>query len=114
MSDEPIIRAFPDAYRRLGDDAVLLTEIARILVEDAPGLLDQIREGIRQSNFELVASTTHALKGLVANVDENICNAAVQPVIDAARSRSMDQTRRLFRELEPALGSLVQSIKAYL
>lgn len=114
MNDSSIAVAFPDAYRRLGKNAELLAEIAAILVEDTPNLLEQIHQAVRAGNYVDVAAASHSLKGLVANLDESLAAAAVQPLVDAARVPSPALTRRLAHELDSEMASLLKLVRQYL
>lgn len=114
MNDPSIAVAFPNAYRRLGKNAELLAEIAAILVEDTPTLLEQIHAAVRAGNFAEVAAASHSLKGLVANLDESIAAAVVQPLVDAARVPSAGLTRRLANELDVEMASLLKLVRKYL
>ena len=114
MLGSSISSAFPAAFKRLGEDADLLTAVARIFVEDAPDLLSQVRQGVRDENLDQVAQVSHKLKGMAANVDDELAFLAVQPVIDAARAHALDQVRRMIVEMELQLESLRKTIDQFL
>jgi HPt (histidine-containing phosphotransfer) domain-containing protein len=114
MNDSSIAVAFPDAYRRLGKNAELLAEIAAILVEDTPNLLEQIHSAVKAGNYADVAAASHSLKGLVGNLDESLSAAVVQPLVDAARVPAPGLVRRLAHELDGEMASLLKVVRQYL
>ncbi len=70
------------ALERLQGDRELLEEIAGVFREEAPKLLDQIREAIERRDAALLKLSAHTLKGALVNF-------AANGAIDAARRLEM-------------------------
>ncbi|PCD00521.1 hybrid sensor histidine kinase/response regulator [Halopseudomonas pelagia] len=76
----------PRILSRLGGDKALLEIITGLFLEDAPGYLQTLEEGIRQQDHDVVARLAHTLKGLAGTF-------AADDVADTAR-QLQDQARQ--------------------
>ncbi|MBC7815547.1 MAG: response regulator, partial [Planctomycetaceae bacterium] len=63
------------ALKRLGGNEQLYRNLVRFFAEDSPGLLEDIRSGLRTGDLEQVTRAAHSLKGLAANFG---CEAAIK------------------------------------
>lgn len=57
------------ALQRLGNDQSLLTALTAYFLEDAPGLMAQLRAANENGAIEAVVQTAHGLKGLAATFE---------------------------------------------
>lgn len=57
------------ALARMGGDSGLLADVAGFFLEDAPGLLSQMRAAVREQQGGELAHAAHTLKGLASNFD---------------------------------------------
>jgi HPt (histidine-containing phosphotransfer) domain-containing protein len=57
------------ALQRLGNDQSLLTALTAYFLEDAPGLMGQLRAANESGSIEEVVQTAHGLKGLAATFE---------------------------------------------
>jgi HPt (histidine-containing phosphotransfer) domain-containing protein len=57
------------ALKRLGGDRSIFIELAKMFSEDAPGLLEAIRQGIHEGRYVDAGRAAHSLRGLAANFD---------------------------------------------
>ena len=55
------------ALERLGGDEELLQEVAKLFLDEYPGLMSDIRQAIETSNSNQLERAAHSLKGSVAN-----------------------------------------------
>ena len=67
MSAETVVLDLDAALKRLGGDRNILIELAKMFAEDAPGLLDAIKQGIQQARYSDAGRAAHSLRGLAAN-----------------------------------------------
>lgn len=56
------------ALERLGNDADLLQEIVKIYLEDAPAIVEKIREATASGDAAALQRAAHSLKGLAATL----------------------------------------------
>ncbi len=71
-------------FERFGGDEELMTIILESFTEEAPELLDHIKDAMENKDIETVRSKSHALKGTAANVNaESLRAAALELETDA-------------------------------
>lgn len=63
----PCLVDYEGAMKRLGGDRALFGQLIQIYDEDAPALLDAIRQAVEANNPQLLEQAAHRLKGLLAN-----------------------------------------------
>ena len=81
------------AQQRLGNDDELLREMARIVVQDTPGLLEQVASGLNATDVEPACRAAHSLKGLTSNFSESAAAAALA-VEQALHSGDADRIQK--------------------
>jgi HPt (histidine-containing phosphotransfer) domain-containing protein len=91
------------AVARLDGDRELFGEMAGYMMEDAPPLLQQLREAVAANDAIAVRMKAHALKGLIAGCGGVRATNAAQALEHAGESGNLqqaaDQTETLDREL---------------
>jgi two-component system, sensor histidine kinase and response regulator len=88
------------ALSRMGRDRSLLEDVARFFLEDAPGLLEHIKTGIRAGDAEGVAHSAHSLKGLASNFDAVYAHSLAAEIELHGRSSRLDAAALLVDDLE--------------
>jgi len=98
---------------RMGNDIALVRKIARLFVEDCPGMLARIRQAIARGDAEALRSEAHTLKGSAANFVAPATVAAAARLEAQGRSGDLDGAKaasdvlaRELRRLVTALGAL--------
>ncbi len=104
------------ALRRLDGDRELLAELAQFFLEDSPGLLEKLRDGLRSGEAKTVQRAAHSLKGLAANFGARGTVDAASAVEEhgqsgdlAAATAGLPQLERQVELLQTALISHRQS-----
>jgi CheY-like chemotaxis protein len=95
---------------RLGNDPELLRDTAYFLVEDAPGLIARLRDGLQAGDVEAVERAAHTLKGMAANFDARAAMQAAARIEDLAKASCLDAAddavAPLEREFERVIAAL--------
>lgn len=91
------------ALKRLGGNEQLYRNLVRFFFEDSPGLLEDIRSGLRTGDREQVARAAHSLKGLAANFGCEVAMKSASQMQEIGTSGSLD-------EATPALEALTNAI----
>ncbi|MBI1902522.1 MAG: response regulator [Planctomycetia bacterium] len=77
------------ALKRLAGDERLFSELVGFFEDDAPGLLGQADEGIRNGNPEQIQRAAHTLKGLAAGFQAEAAAAAGLRLEELARTGTL-------------------------
>ena len=100
------------ALERLGGDAELLREIARLFLDDTPRLLADIQKAIAVRDAQALASAAHALKGSVANFGaETVLRAALR-LEKMGSAGDMNDLDRAYAVLEAEMNRLKPALVA--
>ena len=97
-SSPPIDRE--SVLRRLGGDEQLFADVVRYFREDAPPLLQSLREAVAREDAEQIARSAHSLKGLAANIGAQPLADAAQAVERAGHGRHCDQAQTLLATVD--------------
>jgi CheY-like chemotaxis protein/HPt (histidine-containing phosphotransfer) domain-containing protein len=84
---------------RVGGDLALLTELARLFVEDAPRSLTRIRSAIDARNGDDLRHAAHTLKGAAANFEATDLVKAARALEDIGRTNQFDGHAPAWRAL---------------
>src|SRR3974377_788677 len=76
-SMQPKVFDLEGALKRFDGDEELFHDMVQFFMQDVPGLLDQVRQGVRAGAADAVELSAHSLKGLAANF-------GAKPAIDIA------------------------------
>ncbi len=80
-------------------DPELLLDLIHMFLEDAPGKLEAMTEGLAKGDLEQVAHAAHSLKGSAGNLGIRM----VQHDCDALQNASRQNQTEVVRELVPRL-----------
>ena len=86
---------FAEALGRLGGDEELLRELAAILLDDVPPLVEGIQNSIAAGDFDEAHRDAHALKGLVVTFDERGCGLLISELMAALKDNDEHEVHRL-------------------
>ncbi|WP_182869511.1 hypothetical protein [Stieleria mannarensis] len=103
---------FSDALVRVAGDEEILEMLAKIAAEDAPGLMSQLDDYVKQSELAEAARVGHALKGLLSTFETGEPTCELQPLIDAARAGDQSTVTSVHSAIQPDLNQLVSEIDA--
>jgi signal transduction histidine kinase/CheY-like chemotaxis protein len=102
---------------RVEGDQELLTEMIQIFMEEAPALLQAMRESLQVGDMTLLERSAHSLKGAVSNLSsKSAANAALKLERDAKENNSRSAKESLaavegiMKLLLPALSELCQGV----
>lgn len=91
------------ALERLGGDEELLREVARLFLEEYPGLLLEIREAVAARDADALQRAAHSLKGSVSNFGADAAYNAAFVLEMMGRTRDLEHVERGLAELDEAL-----------
>jgi len=83
-----------EALRRVAGDEELLQDLCRIFLEQAPGLMERLRQGVAEGDPEAVTRAAHSLKG------ETSCLAAANAARLARQLEEMGRGHNLSHAVE--------------
>ncbi|MCX6604985.1 MAG: Hpt domain-containing protein [Acidobacteria bacterium] len=91
------------ALERLGGDEELLREVARLFLEEYPGLLLEIRQAVAARDADALQRAAHSLKGSVSNFGADAAYNAAFVLEMMGRTRDLEHVERGLAELDEAL-----------
>ncbi len=100
------------ALARLGGDRELLAQIAQFFLEDSPGLLDELRGGLRNGEAKTVLLAAHSLKGLAAHFGARAAVDAASVIEESADRGDLAAAAAALPELERQVGLLQKALAA--
>lgn len=80
-----------EGLSHMGGDESLYQEIIKIFLEDAPGQIEKIRQGLEQGKAEIVECEAHALKGSAANIGALSLSKTALEIETAAEERHLEK-----------------------
>lgn len=101
------------ALNRLGGDQELLNELVQFFLEDTPGLMDQVREGLNSGDAEAVERGAHSLKGLSANFGAQAAVQIALAVEQHGRNQDLAAAAADLPRLEHQIGLLQKALSSY-
>lgn len=100
------------ALARVGGDADLLTEIARVFIDDCPRAMQEIREAAERGDSPVVERAAHGLKGASSNFGASSVVAAALHLEIMGRSGKLEGFTPAFEELETVLAALRDELES--
>ncbi len=111
MNDE--LLDLQGALKRLDGDRELLAELAQFFLEDSPGLLEKLRDGLRNGKARDVQRAAHSLKGLAANFGAREAVDAAHVVEESGQSGDLAAAAAALPQLERQVELLQKALAAY-
>jgi two-component system sensor histidine kinase/response regulator len=91
---------------RFDGDRRLFRDIIGFFLEDAPPLLSELHEVVRQSDSKAIRSTAHALKGLAAGCGGVRAAQAAQRVEHAGEAGDLEEIDSLMESMDAEFATL--------
>ncbi len=80
-----------EGLAHMGGDESLYQEIIKIFLEDAPGQIEKIRQGLEQGKADIVECEAHALKGSAANIGALSLSQTALEIETAAEEKHLEK-----------------------
>ena len=103
-----------ELLEELDGDREFLEESLEMLGEDAPALLDQIREGIENQDAEKISTSAHTIKSMVGNFCAPPAFEAALNVEKLGRGGDVPACADGLVVLQDALNRLQQELRQFL
>lgn len=101
----------PDAaLRRTGNDSGLLASMVDFFLEDAPGLLRQLRQNLEDGDALEATRAAHSLKGLCMNFEANEAVEAARRVEEHCRRTQLAEAVPLVDPLDQLVRRLMEQL----
>ena len=102
-----------DELADLFGDKEILLELYDEFLEECPGRLQIMREGLAQHKADLIDSCAHAIKGSSANLGAVEIQKTAKLVEDLARTNDLGEVGEFLDRLEAEIERLVGHLKAH-
>jgi HPt (histidine-containing phosphotransfer) domain-containing protein len=112
LKTEPILD-IDGALARFGGDKELFIEMSGILLEDAPGVLDDLGRAVDAENAIDVRMRAHALKGLLLGCGGVRAAHVAQLLENAGQSSDLRQASCQFATLQDEFQQLTRALEQY-
>ncbi|TAJ08695.1 MAG: sensor histidine kinase [Nitrospirae bacterium] len=103
-----------EALARLGNDAVLLQEMARLFLRHYPRTITDLQAALAKPDYEQVARIAHRVKGMVGNFCAWRASGQAAQVEDRGRQQDQEAAVLACRELADELIALARALTAFL
>ncbi|HEX6986349.1 MAG TPA: Hpt domain-containing protein [Planctomycetaceae bacterium] len=100
----------PTALARLGDDEALFREFARSVVDEAPGLLAEIRAALDGGRIDDAHRAAHGLKGMLATLEARPAAAAAREIEQLTQDRKAGEAAAATDRLAVELDRLARAV----
>ena len=91
---------------RFEDDTALIQELAVLFLDDAPSLLEKIRQAVQSCDSSSLEKAAHALKGSVSNFCAQQAQDAAVRLEEIGRAGQAESAEPALRCLEKSLNEL--------
>jgi len=95
---------------RVEGDQELLAEIINLFVDEAPRLMDTMRDALRQGNMTVLERAAHSLKGAASNLSATLTAAAALRLERNAKNGDVESSRASLANLEGAVDRLLPAL----
>ncbi len=102
------------ALERVGGDADLLKDIARLFIDDCPRALAELRDAGARGDHPLVERAAHGLKGAASNFGARRVVETSLRIEKMGRAGTLDDFPAVLEALEDGLASLRKELEALL
>lgn len=96
---------------RMGNDEILLREMAALLLEDGPNRMQEALVGLKLQDARRTLHAAHTLKGLAANFGALRTVAAAARLEDLARGEKWSDMKPAADTLQQALDELLRELR---
>jgi HPt (histidine-containing phosphotransfer) domain-containing protein len=105
---------FSLALARLGGDTELLKEQMESFLQDAPGVVADVRASVARCEAEALRFAAHRLKGLAAGLDAERVAECAAKLESMGRDGNLHETGAACRKLEGHVAKLQEAVSKYL
>jgi two-component system, sensor histidine kinase and response regulator len=98
---------------RMDGSHEVCVQIAETFLVDCPKLMSALHGAVRRRNTSEIASSTHALKGAIANFSGCSAFQSVVHLEQLARQADLQSAAEPLKRLESEIGALLQSLKSF-
>jgi two-component system sensor histidine kinase/response regulator len=106
--DENLDRA--SILERLEGSSELLTELVQLFLEEAPQLIEAMRNALQQGDMQTLARSAHSLKGAAGNFLAHGTVSAASQLEDDARRGDVDSAKAGLATLEGVVKRLLTEL----
>ena len=100
------------ALARVGGDADLLKEIARIFIDDCPRAMAEMQDASARADCVLLERAAHGLKGAASNFGASNVVAAALHLEKMGRSGTVEGFAAAYLDLEKVLSALRDELES--
>ena len=104
---------FGKALRRLDGDENLLKDMAGFFIEDAPELLQRLKQAIDRGEAQVVQRSAHSVKGLAANFNADRAVEAAFELEQIGESGDLSRAANVYQRLEREVERVVQALREF-
>jgi HPt (histidine-containing phosphotransfer) domain-containing protein len=103
-----------DLLERIEGDRSLFKEVVRIFMEDTPGLIHSLGEGISKGNLDTVEKMAHAIKGSCAMISAKRLEGLAHQLEKMGRNGNLDGAETVYQNVIERFNGLKQIIMSHL
>ena len=101
------------ALAYVGGDRELLSEMAELLLQDAPRLLSSLRQAADQQDSAALERVAHKLKGALSHFSTRTAFEMAERLEAMSRRKELSEAPQALEQLEQALGRLSNGLAAF-
>jgi HPt (histidine-containing phosphotransfer) domain-containing protein len=99
------------ALQRLGGDTSLYATLLTYFIQDAPGLMQKLRDAHREGKKDVFVHTVHGLKGLAATFEAVPFVSVAREIESAARAGDSTTVQTLLPQLDAEFDRLLKEVQ---
>ena len=99
---------------RVDGDVEFLEETIEMLEEDVPPLVEQLGQATASRNAEAIATSAHAIKGMLANFCAEPAETAARTVETMGRTNQLEEIEAAVEALTRETDRLREALQAFL
>ncbi len=101
---------FAEALRRVSGDCELLSAMAAMVAEDAPAVMNDLRDQVAANEMYEVAATAHKLKGMLSTFETAGPVLELEEMMSSARKGQPQETASILKRSERQINELLVEI----
>jgi len=113
MSGTDVVFDQADLMDRVDDDLEFLEETVAMLEEDSPALLQAVRDATEARDADALASSAHALKGMLANFCAPAAVAAALALETMGRQQQLAESLTAMQQVETEVPRLLDALRRF-
>jgi CheY-like chemotaxis protein len=95
---------------RLDGDEDLLNELVELFLENAPKVMEELKQALKEKDLSLIKVKAHTMKGSSGNVSADAINSLASEIENLAKNGKLDKIDILVKEMEEKLNNSIFSI----